>query len=106
MVPSDESTAAEAATAPAAAELKAAPVIGSALGAVEGLSELQNAPVDTTGLQGRLAADTPPTPAGPTEPVQIPASLLLRVRQVLGEDGDLGAFVTRAILSELQRNGA
>jgi hypothetical protein len=105
MVPSDESTAAEAATAPAAAELKAAPVIGSALGAVEGLSELQNAPVDTTGLQGRLPADTPPIPAGPTEPVQIPASLLLRVRQVLGQGVDPTSFVARAISNELGRQG-
>ena len=105
MVPPDKNTAAEAATAPAATDHQAAPPIGSALGSVTGLSESQNAPVDTTGLQDRLHPGAGAAPAGPTEAVQIPALLLSRVRQAVGEGGDLGAFVARAISSELQRQG-
>lgn len=106
MVSSEKNTAAEAATAPAAMAQQAAPAIGSALGSVTGLSESQNAPVDTTGLQDRLHPEAGSAPSGPTEAVLVPADLLTRVRLALGEGGDLGAFVTRAILSELQRNGA
>lgn len=104
MVPPDKNTAAEAASAPAATH-QAAPAIGSALGAATGLSESQNAPVDTTGLQDRLHPGAGAAPAGPTEAVQVPALLLSRVRQAVGEGGDLGAFVARAISSELQRQG-
>jgi hypothetical protein len=105
MVTTDKNTAAEAATAPAATDHQAAPAIGSALGSVTGLSESQNAPVDTTGLQDRLHPGAAAAPAGPTEPVQVPAALLARVRQAIGEGGDLSAFVARAIASELQRQG-
>lgn len=80
-------------------------LIGSTLGQIDALSDVQNAPVDTTGLQDRLHSDARSTPSGPTESVQVPAALLVRVRQAIGEGGDQGAFVVRAISNELQRQG-
>lgn len=104
MATPDQEIAAEIATAPASAEHRSAPSIDSALGRETALSDLQNAPVDTTGLQDRLAS-APQAATGPLEPVLLATPLLDRVRKLVGEGGDVADFVRRAVAEALQRQG-
>jgi len=104
MATPDQEIAAEIATAPASAEHRSAPSIDSALGRETALSDLQNAPVDTTGLQDRLAS-APQAATGPLEPVLLATPLLDRVRKLVGEGGDAAGFLARAVAEALQRQG-